>query len=132
MYSYREAVIDGYLVDHDVPHRLKTKLSVEGIHYNLGDTVAIYDPVTDEITNKEFTYESRGYSREEVDNYLDSVCEQLDRPDLTCKMLDACINEIVHKEFSIASRGYLKSQVDNYLDEVIEKLEALVSEAKNA
>ena len=30
-YSYREAVIDGYLVDHDAPHNLKTKLSVEVI-----------------------------------------------------------------------------------------------------
>lgn len=50
-YSYREAVIDGYLVDHDVPHKLGTKLSTEGIHYNKGETVAIYDPVTGEITN---------------------------------------------------------------------------------
>lgn len=52
-YSYREAVIDGYLVDHDVPHKLGTKLSTEGIHYNKGETVAIYDPVTGEITNSD-------------------------------------------------------------------------------
>ena len=30
-YTYREAVIEGYLVDHDAPHRLSTKLSAEGI-----------------------------------------------------------------------------------------------------
>ncbi|HCB92997.1 MAG TPA: type I restriction-modification system endonuclease [Selenomonas sp.] len=52
-YTYREAVIEGYLVDHDAPHELKTKLSQEGIHYHSGDTVIIYDPVTDEITNSE-------------------------------------------------------------------------------
>ncbi|APF28442.1 hypothetical protein NPD7_949 [Clostridium sporogenes] len=52
-YSYREAVIDGYLVDHDVPHKLGTKLSTEGIHYNKGETVAIYDPITGEITNSD-------------------------------------------------------------------------------
>ena len=28
-YTYREAVIEGYLVDHDAPHRLSTKLSAE-------------------------------------------------------------------------------------------------------
>lgn len=50
-YTYREAVIEGYLVDHDAPHQLKTKLSTEGIHYKQGDTVAVYDPDTNEITN---------------------------------------------------------------------------------
>ena len=52
-YTYREAVIEGYLVDHDAPHKLPTKLSKEGIHYKKGDTVVLYDPVTGEITNSE-------------------------------------------------------------------------------
>ncbi|MCD8330495.1 MAG: DEAD/DEAH box helicase family protein, partial [Lachnospiraceae bacterium] len=42
-YTYREAVIEGYLVDHDAPHTLETKLSREGIHYKTGDTVTVYD-----------------------------------------------------------------------------------------
>ena len=50
-YSYREAVIDGYLVDYDAPHTIKTKLSVEGVNYQKGETLAIYDPVTGEIIN---------------------------------------------------------------------------------
>ena len=52
-YTYREAVIEGYLVDHDAPHKLPTKLSKEGIHYKKGDTIVLYDPVTGEITNSE-------------------------------------------------------------------------------
>ncbi len=52
-YTYREAVIEGYLVDHDAPHTIITKLSKEGINYNKGETVAIYDPVTGEIMNSE-------------------------------------------------------------------------------
>lgn len=52
-YTYREAVIEGYLVDHDAPHTLKTKLGTEGIHYKTGDTVTLYDPVTGDITNSE-------------------------------------------------------------------------------
>lgn len=52
-YSYREAVIEGYLVDHDAPHLLGTELSKNGIHYTKGDTVAIFDPVTGEITNSD-------------------------------------------------------------------------------
>ena len=50
-YSYREAVIDGYLVDYDAPHTIKTKLSKEGVHYKKGDTLAIYNPITGEIIN---------------------------------------------------------------------------------
>ncbi len=52
-YTYREAVIEGYLVDHDAPHELTTKLGEYGIHYKAGDTVTVYDPVTGEITNSE-------------------------------------------------------------------------------
>ncbi len=50
-YSYREAVIDGFLVDYDAPHTIKTKLSEEGVHYKKGDTIAIYNPITGEIVN---------------------------------------------------------------------------------
>lgn len=52
-YTYREAVIEGYLVDHDAPHALKTRLGEQGIHYKEGDTVTIYDTVTGEILNTE-------------------------------------------------------------------------------
>ena len=43
-YTYREAVIEGYLVDHDAPHDLHTKLRDEGIHYQSGDTVTVSRP----------------------------------------------------------------------------------------
>lgn len=52
-YSYREAVIDGYLVDHDAPHNIKTKLRIEGINYQKGEQLAIYDPVTGEVLNSD-------------------------------------------------------------------------------
>ena len=52
-YTYREAVIEGYLVDHDAPHHLETKLSTGGIHIKKGQTITIYDPNTGEITNSE-------------------------------------------------------------------------------
>lgn len=52
-YSYREAVIDGYLVDHDAPHNIKTKLSTEGINYKKGEQLAVYDPITGEVLNSD-------------------------------------------------------------------------------
>ncbi len=52
-YDYRTAVIDGYLVDHDAPHIIRTKLSEEGITFEAGSTVPIYDPVTQQILNSD-------------------------------------------------------------------------------
>jgi type I restriction enzyme R subunit len=48
-YSYREAVIDGWLVDHDPPHLIKTALSKAGITLEAGDTIDVLDPRTGEI-----------------------------------------------------------------------------------
>ena len=50
-YTYREAVIEGYLVDHDAPHKLTTKLSVSGVTYAKGDKINIYDPKTDKVVD---------------------------------------------------------------------------------
>ena len=36
-YSYREAVIDGHLIDHDPPYIIKTKLGEEGIRWEKGE-----------------------------------------------------------------------------------------------
>ncbi|HEX4515021.1 MAG TPA: type I restriction-modification system endonuclease, partial [Polyangiaceae bacterium] len=42
-YSYREAVVDGFLVDHEPPIRIVTKLAKDGIHYNARDEVLVLD-----------------------------------------------------------------------------------------
>lgn len=52
-YSYREAVIDGYLVDHDAPHNIRTRLGTEGIQYKKGDCLVIYDPISGELLNSD-------------------------------------------------------------------------------
>lgn len=50
-YSYREAVLDGFLVDYNPPHQIITELRKEGVHYQKGDTVQIFDPEKNEITD---------------------------------------------------------------------------------
>lgn len=48
-YSYREAVIDGYLVDHEPPYIIKTKLSEEGIVWERGEKPKAFDPESNTI-----------------------------------------------------------------------------------
>ena len=50
-YSYRDAVIDGYLVDHEPPHLIETELTRDGIHYSKGDKVIKYNKFTGELIN---------------------------------------------------------------------------------
>ena len=72
-YSYRQAVIDGYLVDHDSPHKLKTKLTEDGIHYKKGEMLKICDPVTGEITNSELLDDELNF---DVDNFNRQVVNE--------------------------------------------------------
>ena len=82
-YTYREAVIEGYLVDHDAPHRYETKLSTEGIHYNPGEKVLLYDPVTGEITNSEI-----------LEDELNFDVEQFNRQVITRSFNETVLSEI--------------------------------------
>lgn len=82
-YTYREAVIEGYLVDHDAPHHLETKLSTGGIHYKQGDDVTLYDPVTGEITNSEL-----------LEDELDFDVEQFNRQVITENFNRTVLEEI--------------------------------------
>lgn len=43
-YSYRRAVYEGYLCDHDVPYIISTEKSRNGIHFKAGELVDKYNP----------------------------------------------------------------------------------------
>lgn len=91
-YSYREAVLDGFLVDYNLPHHIFTQQRMEGIHIPKGATIEIYDPETNEIRPlsdipDELNFEveqfnrnviTEGFNRavlEEVSLYLDPTGE---------------------------------------------------------
>jgi type I restriction enzyme R subunit len=48
-YSYREAVIDGFLNDHEPPYTIKTKLSEEGITWEKGEKPKVFIAETNTI-----------------------------------------------------------------------------------
>ena len=48
-YSYRQAVIDGFLSDHEPPYRIKTRLSEEGILWKKGERPKVFNPETNKI-----------------------------------------------------------------------------------
>ncbi|MBA4221802.1 MAG: type I restriction-modification system endonuclease [Methylobacterium sp.] len=48
-YGYRQAVVEGYLIDHQPPRRITTALSQAGIRFEGGEEVEVIDPRTGQI-----------------------------------------------------------------------------------
>jgi len=111
-YTYREAVIEGFLVDHDAPHTIITKLSQEGIIYEKGETVAIYDPVTNEIINSD-----------ELEDELKFDVEQFNRKVITENFNRTVLNEIA-KDLDPEAEGktLIFAVDDNHADLIVKIL----------
>ncbi|WP_144460719.1 type I restriction-modification system endonuclease [Siminovitchia fortis] len=48
-YSYREAVVDGWLIDHEPPYQFETVLKKNGIRWAVGESVDVYNTLTGEV-----------------------------------------------------------------------------------
>jgi type I restriction enzyme R subunit len=83
-YSYREAVIDGYLIDHEPPVQIRTELSTDGIVWKVGEEVAVYDATRNQIdlftAPDEIKIEVEGFNRKVItESFNRVVCEYLAR-----------------------------------------------------
>jgi len=81
-YTYRQAVIDGFLVDHEPPIRILTQLNQEGIHWAVGEEVAVYQTKTGQLdlynAPDEIDIEVDGFNTKVItENFNRVVCEQL-------------------------------------------------------
>lgn len=101
-YSYREAVIDGFLVDHEPPFKIKTELSEQGIVWNAGDEVEIYKSDISEIelhtTPDQITIEIENFNRKVITEPFNRVvCEYLAQeidPAASGKTLIFCATDV--------------------------------------
>ncbi len=99
-YTYQEAVIDGWLVDHLPPVRLRTRLSENGIHFDGGETVTLLNTLGTEaqqVLPDELDYEIDHFNRLVVtDDFNRVVCDELARhldPLAEEKTLVFCAND---------------------------------------
>lgn len=85
-YSYREAVIDGFLNDHEPPYIIKTRLSEEGILWEKGEKPKILNSETNEIEELA-----------ELEDELHIEIEQFNKLVITESFNRAVIKELVQK-----------------------------------
>lgn len=100
-YSYRDAVIDGYLVDHEPPVQISTELSTGGIVWRVGEQVAVYDSGRSQIdlftTPDEIRIEVEDFNRKVItESFNRVVCDYLATeldPSSRQKTLVFCVND---------------------------------------
>jgi type I restriction enzyme R subunit len=81
-YSYREAVIDGWLIDHEPPWRIATRLSEGGITFKAGEQIELFDTATGAIdlthAPDELAYEVEEFNRKVITvPFNAAVCGEL-------------------------------------------------------
>lgn len=102
VYSYREAVIDGYLIDHEPPVRIQTKLGESGITWHVGEEVKVYDARRNQLAlfnaPDEIKVEIDAFNRKVITKEFNRVvCEALAGeidPMSSQKTLIFCANDV--------------------------------------
>lgn len=100
-YGYREAVIDGYLVDHEPPIQIKTRLGRDGIVWRVGEQVTVYDPNRNQTslykTPDEIHIEIDHFNRKVItESFNRVICDYLATeldPSSQQKTLVYCVND---------------------------------------
>lgn len=86
-YSYREAVIDGWLVDHDPPYKINTDFIENKAKFKRGEKIAIFDPNTNELLNG-------SVMEDELDFDVSEFNRQIILPDHTYKVLSKIAGDL--------------------------------------
>lgn len=117
-YSYREAVIDGYLVDYDATHIIKTELNQHGIHHNKGESLAKYNPVTKELLNPE-----------ELEDEVNFDVEEFNKNVLTPSFNKVVLNELSkYIDPESEEKAVIFAVNDRHADGIVKQLRDIYSE----
>jgi len=100
-YTYREAVVDGWLIDHEPPVRIETELSSGGIKFEKGEEFEAVDTITGEVDKvsapDELNFEVEAFNRKVITvPFNQVVAQELARhidPSLPGKTLVYAVND---------------------------------------
>ncbi|MCX7512569.1 type I restriction-modification system endonuclease [Frateuria sp. STR12] len=100
-YSYREAVADDWLIDHEPPIRYETQLGRHGIHFDKGEQVEVINARTGEVDSAELEdeldFNIESFNRRVITPEFDRViCTELAKeldPEGEEKTLIFCVNQ---------------------------------------
>ncbi len=146
-YSYREAVADDWLIDHEPPIRYETLLTQQGIRFEKGETVSAVNLQTGAVETAELEDELKfdvdAFNRRVInENFSRVICEQLVQEldpfgdektqifcatdlhaDMVKRLLDDAFKDLYDSEYNQAAVAKITGQSD--------KVEQLIRQYKN-
>jgi type I restriction enzyme, R subunit len=145
-YSYREAVVDGYLIDHEPPIRIETALTRAGITFQRNEQLEIFDTRTGKVdlvhAPDEIRFEVDSFNRRVITQEFNRVvAEELAKhidPGLPGKTLafastdghaDILVNEI--KKAMQATYGEIEDAVVRKVTGSVDRVCALIRSYRN-
>ncbi len=129
-YSYREAVIDGALIDHEPPVQIVTKLAEEGMHWRAGEKMAVYNARAQTLDTvvlpDEVDLDIESYNRRVItENFNRVVCAELAKhidPSLEGKTLIFCATD-AHADLVVRLlKEALAAKYDGVEDDAVLKI----------
>lgn len=146
-YSYREAVADDWLIDHEPPIRYETLLTQNGIQFEKGQTVSTINTQTGEVDaselEDELSFEVDAFNRRVInENFNRVICQQLVQEldpfgdektmifcatdlhaDMVKRLLDDAFKDLYNGEYNQAAVRKITGQSD--------KVDQLIRQYKN-
>jgi type I restriction enzyme R subunit len=116
-YGYRQAVIDGFLIDHRPPRRITTALSQTGISFEAGEEVNVMDPRTGQI------------DLFDLDDQVDFEVAEFNKKVYT-RAFNRAVADAVARECPPTDRGktLLFAARDDHADILVDELRAALTE----
>ena len=146
-YSYRDAVADDWLIDHEPPIRYQTLLTQKGIHFDKGEQVSAINVRTGEVEldelEDELNFEVEAFNRRVItEGFNKVICDQLAQEldpfgdekamifcatdlhaDMVKRLLDDAFTAIYNGDYNEAAVKKITGQSD--------KVEQLIRQYKN-
>lgn len=147
IYTYREAVAEDWLIDHEPPIRYETLLTQNGITFAKGDKVSAINTQTGEVhsaeLDDELNFEVDAFNRRVInENFNRVICQQLVQEldpfgdektlifcatdlhaDMVKRLLDEAFKDLYNGEYNQAAVAKITGQSD--------KVEQLIRQYKN-
>lgn len=145
-YTYREAVVDGWLIDHEPPIRFQTALSKAGILFEAGENVEVMDSKTGEVENTiapdELDFQVESFNRKVITQPFNQVVAEelakhidpsLDGKTLVFAATDAHADMVVHelKKAFAAQYGSIEDAAIRKITGSVDKVGRLIRSFRN-
>lgn len=142
-YSYREAVADDWLIDHEPPIRYETLLNKNGIHFERGTVAEVVNMKTGEVDTAELQdelhFDSPAFNRQVItEPFNEVICQQLataeidpfgdektmifcatdNHADMVKRLLDKFFKEVYGEEYNEAAVLKITGQTDKVKQQI--------------